>query len=76
LLATWWSPLFAVGVLGSALDRAVARTRPAARTVGAIIASVAVAAVLIAIRNIHGPALAVGTLAGAVVAGLRRSKAG
>ena len=75
LLATWWSPLFAVGVLGSALDRAVARTRPATRTAGAVIASVAVAAVLIAAGNIHGPALAIGTLAGAVVAGLR-SKAG
>ena len=28
LLATWWSPLFTVGVLGSALDRALARARP------------------------------------------------
>jgi hypothetical protein len=68
LLATWWPPLFAVGVLGSALDRAVARRRPALRTVGAVVASGAVAAALIAVANIHGPALAVGTLAGAVAA--------
>lgn len=68
LLATWWPPLFAVGVLGSALDRAVARTRPALRTVGAVVASGAVAGVLIAVANIHGPALAVGTLVGAVAA--------
>jgi len=58
--------LFAVGVLGSALDRAVARTRPALRTVGAVAASGAAAGVLIAVANIHGPVLAVGTLVGAV----------
>jgi hypothetical protein len=58
--------LFAVGVLGTALDRAVARTRPALRTIGAVVASGAVAGVLIAVADIHGPALAVGTLVGAV----------
>lgn len=68
LLATWWPPLFAVGVVGSALDRAAARTRPALRTAGAVVASGAVAGVLIAVANIHGPALAVGTLVGAVAA--------
>jgi membrane associated rhomboid family serine protease len=68
LLATWWPPLFAVGVLGSALDRAVARTRPAFRTVAAVVASGAVAGVLITVANIHGPALAVGTLVGAMAA--------
>jgi hypothetical protein len=68
LLATWWPPLFAVGVLGSALDRAVARTRPALRTVAAVVASGAVAGVVIAVANIHGPALAVGTQVGAVAA--------
>src|SRR4051794_38868808 len=61
-------PLFAVGGLGSALDRAVARIRPALRTVGTVAASGAVARVLIAVANIHGPALAVGTPPGAVVA--------
>ena len=66
LLATWWPPLFAVGVLGTALDRSVARTRPALRTAGAVVASGAVAAVLIAANNVHGAALAVGTLTGAV----------
>ena len=49
----------------------MARKRPAVRTVGAVTASVAVAAALIAAGNIHGPALAVGTLAGAVAAALR-----
>ena len=71
LLATWWSPLFVVGVLGTALDRAFARTRPTARTAAAVVASGVVAAVLIAAGNVHGPALAVGTLVGAVAARVR-----
>jgi hypothetical protein len=71
LLATWWSPLFALGVVGSALDRALTRTRPLIRTAGAVTASVAVATVLAAAHNIHGPALAAGTLAGAVAVRFR-----
>ena len=68
LLSTWWPPLFAVGVLGTALDRAAARSRPAVRMPAAVVAGIVVAAVLIAVGNVHGPALAVGTLAGAVAA--------
>jgi membrane associated rhomboid family serine protease len=71
LLATWWPPLFAVGVLGAVTDRAVARSRPRAQVAVAVGASGVVAAVLVAVGNIHGPALAVGTLAGAVVARLQ-----
>ena len=71
LLATSWAPLFPVGVLGTALDRAFARTRPTVRTAAAVAASGVVATVLIAAGNVHGPALAVGTVAGAVAARLR-----
>jgi membrane associated rhomboid family serine protease len=73
LLSTWWPPLFAVGVVGTALDRAAARRRPAIRMPVAVVASVVVAAVLIAVGNVHGPALAVGTLAGAVTVRPRRA---
>ena len=45
-----------------------AGARPALRTVGAVAASCAAAGVLIAVANIHGLALAVGTLVGAVAA--------
>jgi len=71
LLATWWPPLFVVGVLGTALDRAFARTRPMVRTPAAVVASGVVAAVLIAAGDVHGPALAVGTLVGVVAARVR-----
>lgn len=68
LLSTWWPPLLAVGIAGTALDRAAARNRPEIRLPAAVIGSLLVAAVLIAVRNVHGPALAVGTVAGAVAA--------
>ena len=68
LLSTWWPPLLAVGIAGTALDRVAARNRPEIRLPAAVIGSLLVAAVLIAVRNVHGPALAVGTVAGAVAA--------
>jgi len=68
LLSTWWPPLLAVGIAGTALDRAAARNRPEIRLPAVVIGSLLVAAVLIAVRNVHGPALAVGTVAGAVAA--------
>ena len=67
LLSTWWPPLLAVGFAGTALDRAAARRRPEIRLPAAVVGSILVATVLIAVHNVHGPALAVGTIAGAAV---------
>jgi membrane associated rhomboid family serine protease len=66
LLATWWPPLIAVGVVGAGVDRAVLMQRPAVRVPAAVMASAVVAIVLIAVGNVHGLALAVGTVVGAV----------
>jgi hypothetical protein len=69
LLATLWMPLIALGVVGAAVDRAVLRPHPRVRGPVALPACAGVAAVLTARHNVHGPALAVGTLLGALPAG-------
>jgi membrane associated rhomboid family serine protease len=66
LLGTWWPPLIAVGVVGAGVDRAVLMSRPAVRVPAAVVACAVVAVVLIAVGNVHGLALAVGTVVGAV----------
>lgn len=65
LLATWWPPLIAVGVLGAVADRVVLRRCPDARVAATVSSCFVVAAALVAVGNLHGPALAVGTLLGA-----------
>ena len=76
LLATWWLPLIAVGALGAAADRVVRRRHPGARVAASVGSCFAVAAALVAVGNVHGPALAVGTLLGAWSGGspLRRRR--
>ena len=61
LLATWWTPLIAVGLLGAVVDRWLT---PRLRQRVLLVASAAVAAVLVAAANVHGVALGVGLLAG------------
>jgi membrane associated rhomboid family serine protease len=68
LLATWWLPLVAVGVVASGVDRAVLMPRPALRVPAAVAASAAVSVALVAVGNVHGLALAVGTVIGVVPA--------
>lgn len=72
LLATWWPPLIAVGVIGAGLDRAMLMVRPAIRVPVAVGALAVVAVVLMAVGNVHGLALAVGTVVGAVPARRRQ----
>jgi membrane associated rhomboid family serine protease len=67
LLATAWLPLIAVGIAGVALDQRIA-AGPDRRRTAFVAAAAVVAAVLVAVRNIHGAALAVGLLLGAVTA--------
>jgi len=72
LLAILWTPLFALGVVGAAADRAVLRSRPRIRVPVFLAMCVTVAVVLTATHNLHGPALAVGTLLGALPARIGR----
>jgi membrane associated rhomboid family serine protease len=64
LLATWWWPLFGLGVLAAAVDRHALLDRPALRMPLLGAGTLVVACVLIGLGNIHGPALAVGTVLG------------
>ncbi|MGI9004529.1 MAG: rhomboid family intramembrane serine protease [Pseudonocardia sp.] len=68
MLATWWLPLFLVGVAGMVADRAAGgvRTRPGPVRVAVVVATGMVAILLAAVENIHGVALAVGLGLGAL----------
>jgi membrane associated rhomboid family serine protease len=69
LLATWWWPLFGLGVVAAAVDRGVLLDPSALRVRLLAAGTLAVACALIGLGNIHGPALAVGTMLGWIVAG-------
>ncbi len=65
MLATWWLPLIAVGFSLAVLDRFLA-ARPSRRRAMLVGATAATAVLLIAVENLHGVALAVGLLLGAL----------
>jgi membrane associated rhomboid family serine protease len=67
LLATWWAPLIAVGISGAVLDRCIT-LRPTRRRMLLVGATATTAAALTAAANVHGPALALGVLVGALPA--------
>ncbi|MBL8928080.1 MAG: rhomboid family intramembrane serine protease [Pseudonocardia sp.] len=76
LLGTWWLPLVALGVVGAAVDRRVLLGAPGVRVPVWVTASVAVACVLIGLGNIHGVALAVGTVLGWFAGKVRAARPG
>lgn len=69
LLATWWPPLIVVGFASVLLDGVVRQRWPEILVPVAVLGCAVVAVVLMAVGNIHGAALAVGTVVGGSPAG-------
>lgn len=65
LLATWWPPLIVLGAVAAGLDRSL-RAYPRRRRSVLVAATATTAALLLAMSNVHGAALAVGLAAGAL----------